>query len=42
MHSDGNVFKIRGVCFKVIYLITKILDNDPLKVLTKYLFLKKP
>ena len=22
MHSDGNVFKIRRVCFKVIYLIT--------------------
>ena len=22
MHSDGNVFKIRGVCFKVMYLMT--------------------
>ena len=22
MHSDGNDFKIRGVCLKVIYLMT--------------------
>ena len=22
MHSDGNVFKVRGVCFKVIYSMT--------------------
>ena len=39
-HSDGNVFKISGVCFKVIYLmtnqsfkrnifLTKILTNAP-------------
>ena len=22
MHSNGNVFKIRGICFKVIWLMT--------------------
>ena len=22
MHSDGNIFKIRGVCFKCIYIMT--------------------
>ena len=22
MHSDENLFKIRGVCFKVMYLLT--------------------
>ena len=31
MHSDRNVFKIRGVCFKVVYLLTNQSHSSTFK-----------
>ena len=40
MHSDSNIFKIKGFCFKVMYLMTNQILSSTFKlnfVLTKTL-----
>ena len=37
MYSDGNVFKIRGVCFTVLYLMTTQSLSSTLKLNREYI-----